>query len=361
MRILYVGNSLSNHMVRWTNAMIDRGHEVMLASQSGKGDIKTCKSKQLKERDLRFKGKIGYYLNSFQLRRIFKDFKPDIVNVHFASGYGTLARLAGLHPVVLSCYGSDIFAYPNKSSRNRRILCRNLRYADAVASTSAVMAEEAKKVLSDASFPITVTPFGVETDRFCPADIHVVNDRPVIGLVKYLEPIYDIPLLLNAFAILYKESEVKPLLDIYGDGPLLDELEALSRDLGIADSVSFKGVIANNELPSVLQEMDVLVNCSKQESFGVTLVEAMACGIPVVATDTVGPKEIVEDGVTGIILKDREPKTMAQALKYLLDNPDVREKMGKAGRRRVLDLYSWADNVTTMENLFKKTVSEHGR
>ncbi|MCQ2067847.1 MAG: glycosyltransferase [Bacteroidaceae bacterium] len=354
MRILYVGNSLSNHMVRWTNAMIERGHEVMLVSDCRRGDIRTAKSKELKERYMRFGGKRGYFLNVFELRRIFREFKPDVVNVHFASGYGTLARLARLKPMVLSCYGSDIFVYPYRGRINRNILCRNLRYATAVASTSVAMATEARKVLGDDSFPITVTPFGVDVARFCPADRHVTNERPVIGIVKYLEKIYDIPLLLRAFAIVYERSEVKPVLDIYGNGPLKDELEALAAELGISDSVTFHGVIANDSLPEVLQKMDVFVNCSVKESFGVALVEAMACGIPVVATDTVGFREVVADAETGYVLKDRDPETMAQALLKLLSDKDLRERMGAAGRKRVLENYDWEQNVTTMENLFKK-------
>lgn len=361
MKILYVGNKLSNHIVRWSNAMIARGHRVMLVGDSRKGDIKTAKSKDLEERSLLFRGKLGYFLNVFQLRRIFKDFQPDVVNVHFASGYGTLVRLARLKPSVVSCYGSDIFIYPYKNLLNKAVLCANLRCAAAVASTSIAMAVEAKKILGDPSYPITVTPFGVDVNRFCPAEVHSENERPVIGIVKYLEPIYDIPLLLRAFAIVYEKSEIKPVLDIYGNGYLLDELKKLSSDLGISDSVEFHGVIANEKLPEVLQKMDVFVNCSVKESFGVALVEAMACGIPVVATDTVGFREVVEDGVTGIVLKDRKPETMAQALMKLLGDADLRERLGKAGRKRVLDNYDWEKNVTVMEELFKKVVAQNER
>ena len=357
MKILYVGNKLSNHIVRWSNAMIARGHEVMLVGASRKGDIKTAKSKDLLEADLYFGGKQGYFLNVFQMRRIYRELKPDVVNVHFASGYGTLARLSRLKPMVLSCYGSDIFVYPNNSRISKAVLCKNLRYATAVASTSNAMAAEARKVLSDESFPITVTPFGVDVKRFCPASAHVINERPVIGIVKYLEKIYDIPLLLRAFAIVYNKSDVKPVLDIYGNGPLKDELQNLASELGIADSVTFHGVIANEKLPEVLQKMDVFVNCSVKESFGVALVEAMACGIPVVATDTVGFREVVDDGVTGYVLKDREPETMAQALLKLLADSELRDRLGKAGRKRVLENYDWEQNVTTMENLFKKVAA----
>lgn len=333
----------------------------MLVSDSRKGDIKTVKSRDLQERTLKYSGKLGYFLNIFQMRRIFREFKPDIVNVHFASGYGTMARLARLRPVVLSCYGSDIFIYPYKNKLNRKLVCRNLRYAHAVASTSVSMAQEAKKVLGDNSFPITVTPFGVDTKLFCPDNEHVVNERPIIGIVKYLEPIYDIPLLLKAFAVVCSKSDIKPRLDIYGNGPLEDMLKKMSCDLGIDKDVTFHGVIANEKLPEVLKKMDIFVNCSVKESFGVALVEAMACGIPVVATDTAGFREVVEDGVTGFVLKDREPETMADVLIKLLNDDSLRHKMGQSGRKRVLDLYDWDDNVTTMENLFKKVVAENER
>ena len=172
-----------------------------------------------------------------------------------------------------------------------------------------------------------------------------------------MEPIYDIPLLINAFSIAYEKMGIKPQLHIYGGGTLLEEMKELTRTLGIENAVTFFGTIPNFEVPKAIQSMDVFINCSKQESFGVALVEAMACEVPVIATDTEGFREVVVNEETGIVLKDREPITMAEAIISLLTDKELSSKYGKAGRKRVVENYDWDKNVDTMLSLYK-TVTE---
>ncbi len=353
MKVLFIGATNSNHTIRWVNSLAARGHEVLLACRGDQqqefGEI----SPNVTIHYMKFGGGIGYYLNVPELRALYRKFKPDIVNAHYATGYTTLARLAGTRPLISSCWGSDVYDFPLHSERNRRMLCKNLNYADAIASTSHAMADQARDMIRDPNRDITVTPFGVDADLFSPAEQKVVNERPVIGIVKYLEPVYDIPLLIKAFAITYHNStDVKPILSITGGGPLKDELVALAESLGVGDSVFFHDTIKNAEVPKTVRGFDIFVNCSIRESFGVAVVEAMACEIPVVVTNAPGYREVVVDGETGIVLPDRDPETMAAAFRKLLDDPALRERYGKAGRKRVLENYVWDNNVTTMENLY---------
>lgn len=355
MKILLIGALNSNHTKRWANAMATRGHDVLVAHRPDQKDDMGDLHPNVKTAALKYGGKsYSYYLNIHSLRRICKDFKPDVVNAHYASGYGLLARLAKTHPLVISMWGSDIFDYPYRNRFNHNVICKNLNYCDAIASTSFAMAEEARKVLGQPNKEITVTPFGVDINRFTPPENHVQNNRPIIGIVKYLEPIYDIPLLIKAFAIVCEKSQIRPLLHIYGGGKLLDELKELANSLGIGEDVVFFGTIPNAQIAKALQSFDVFVNCSVKESFGVAIVEAMSCGLPVVATDTAGYKEVVDNGVTGYILKDRKPETMAEKILELLGDSNLRVSMGRAGRERVLELYDWEKNITIMETLYKK-------
>lgn len=358
MKILMFGAINSTHSAKWANSLVELGHQVMLVC--GKTNRKKVEfSEKVIIHVLKFPGKLGYYLNVPIVKKIFREYKPDVVNVHYASGYGTLARLAKLHPLVISCYGSDIFDYPYRNKFNMYNIRKNLKYADALASTSHIMANRARAILNDCNLKIAVTPFGVNVDKFKP--ISVVHDKkhPIIGIVKYLEPIYDIPLLLKAFKIVYEKSIIKPELLIYGGGDLLTKLQVLAKELGIENHVSFKGTIPNAEVPNVINKMDIFVNCSKHESFGVALVEAMACGIPVVATDTPGFREVVDDGKTGIVLKDRQPETFANALLSLLNDEGLRKKYGEEGRKKVLREYNWTDNVKIMEELYYSLVEKH--
>ena len=357
MKILLIGAATSNHTKRWVNSLSRKGHEVLLLCRGDQVDDHGEIDRAVKIHYLKFGGGIGYYLNVIEARKVYKAFKPEVVNAHYATGYGTMARLAALRPLVISCWGSDVYEYPYLGKRNRNMLKKNLVYADAIASTSYAMAEQAKWACGDNNKKVTVTPFGVDVKKFAPKEKEK-HDRPVIGIVKYLEPIYDIPLLIKAFSIVYKNEEIKPILEIYGDGSLKKELIALTQELAVKDDVHFNGTIPNTQVPDVLNSFDVFVNCSKAESFGVAVVEAMACKIPVIVTDTEGFKEVVVDGKTGIVLKDRKPETMADALTLLLHDKELSSEMGENGRKRVLDIYDWDKNVTLMENLYEDVIND---
>lgn len=354
MRILLLANKGSNHAKKCAEGLAARGHEVFFVSPNDALDGSVKLHPDIKLITLKYGGKKGYILNFIELRKVFRMVKPDVVNVHYASGCGLLALLSGLHPQVLSCYGSDIFEFPHLSKLNNFLLCRVLNNADALASTSHAMAEEVWKLLGYNTKPIAITPFGVDVQRFCPVLDKAVNPRPVIGIVKSLLPIYDIPLLIKAFAIVHASAEIKPVLKIYGNGPLRSELEQMVSDMKLGDSVHFLGSIPNSDVPDVLNKMDIFVNCSKQESFGVNILEAMSCELPVIATDCVGPRELIEDGVSGIIVKDRKPESMAAKIIELLQNKELRIKLGNEGRKRVLECYNWEKNVEELESLLSR-------
>lgn len=356
MRIMLFGSLISTHSAKWVNSLAARGHEVMLVSYPIASKKNIVFDDRVRVHLLRFSGKIGYYLNIPEVRKLAKKFRPDVINAHYASGFGTLVRWARLRPFVISCYGSDVFTYPFLSKFNMYIIRKNLNYADAIGCTSHIMAEQARMVMGKPKQKITVTPFGVNVKNCTPSSEKKTNERPIIGIVKYLEPIYDIPLLINAFAILRKEWTIKPILRIYGDGHLKEELIELTKQLGVSKDVQFMGPIPNVDVPNAVNEMDIFVNCSLKESFGVNMVEAMACEVPVVATDTAGAREVIDQNVTGIVLKDRKPETMAAVFKELLSDPDRRMAMGKAGRERVLRLYDWEKNVVIMEDLYKSLI-----
>ena len=169
MKILLIGALNSNHTKRWANAMAIRGHEVMVAHRPEQTDDMGDLHPAVVTRALKYGGKsYSYYLNVPSLRKIYNEFKPDVVNAHYASGYGLLARMAKMKPLVISMWGSDIFDYPYRNPYNRYVITRNLNYCDAIASTSYAMADEARKVLRQPNKEITVTPFGVNVERFSP-------------------------------------------------------------------------------------------------------------------------------------------------------------------------------------------------
>jgi glycosyltransferase involved in cell wall biosynthesis len=125
--------------------------------------------------------------------------------------------------------------------------------------------------------------------------------------------------------------------------------------LNINKNVTFTDFIPYNRIINYYQNADVLVNPSFSEAFGRSLIEAMACEVPVVATRVGGMTEIVEDGKTGILVKPGDASALAEAILRLLSDEVLRRSMGKAARKRAVELYSWERTVDKLLRLYKDT------
>jgi glycosyltransferase involved in cell wall biosynthesis len=300
-----------------------------------------------------FGGSARYILAAPRVRRLLGRIKPDIVHAHYATGYGLLGSLAAPSPYVLSVWGSDIYEYPRRSLVHAQLLRFNLGRADYICSTSLAMARETQRYTSKT---VTVTPFGVDCEVFAPKTGPKVGEEGplVIGTVKTLDHPYGVEYLIRAFALvaeLYTERDVR--LVVAGDGPLRGPLEDLARQLGISGRVDFLGQIPQATVPTVLRSFDIFAALSLRESFGVAVLEASACGIPVVASNVDGLPEVVEDGVTGFLVPPADPSAAAAMLAWLLGNKSAREEMGVAGRSFVLKRYEWERTARTMDDLYE--------
>lgn len=347
MKIALLASARSVHTRKIANSLADH-HEVFVFSLADHRDEGNELDPRICVRYFRFRGKKSYLCNHWQLRRWIHELGIDVLNAHYASGYGMIAALARFHPYALSVWGSDIYSFPS-SRLKRRLLEFNLKRADALFSTSHSMARATERFAHDRE--IIVTPFGVDIEMFSPVDPLPEETHPLrIGLVKTLARTYGISDLIRAFAIVRSENPAVPLeLVLYGHGPLEEELRDLAARIEVQDHVSFLGRIPHSSVPGVLREIDIFCVPSLQESFGVAAVEAMACGIPCVTTDASGLAEVMRDGVTGFVVPRGDQRALAHAISSLVRDQKLRKRMGAAGRDHVLTNYSWADNLRVIE------------
>jgi len=212
---------------------------------------------------------------------------------------------------------------------------------------------------------IVVTPFGVDTKLFKP-QTKMKNEKDfVFGVVKTLNEKYGLDYIIKAFKVFLTKIEkenginLRPTLMIYGKGEQELQLKALCEELHIADKVIFNGYIENKEVPNVINSMDVfcLGSILDSESFGVAAVEAMACEIPVIASDVSGFKEVIVSNKTGYIVPKKNEQVMANKMYKLFVDENKRKEFGKNGRKRVLENYEWDNNVSTMEKLYEQVIS----
>jgi glycosyltransferase involved in cell wall biosynthesis len=348
-RLLMLAPASVIHTQRWAAALAGRGVEVVLATQHP--DAAWAPPAGVRVVALPHGGMAGYFRNVPALRRLLRAERPELLNAHYASGYGTTAALAGWHPWLLSVWGSDVYGFPTTGAHRAWWLRRNLRSADAIASTSQAMAGQVRRLTPERR-TIAITPFGIDTARFAPAAEAAPTAGGaalVIGTVKTLAPVYGVDLLLRAFAQLAAPAHgPAPTLLIVGGGPQAAELQALAAALGVAGRVRFMGPVPHAEVPAWLMRMDVYVAASRHESFGVAVLEASACARPVVVSDAGGLPEVVADGETGLVVPVGDVPALAQALARLLGDAELRRRLGEAGRRHVQRHYGWSDCVDHM-------------
>lgn len=292
--------------------------------------------------------KLRYFSVFGKFKKAYKTWQPDIVHAHYATSYGLLAKLMKPKALFVSVWGSDIFDFPNKSRLHQGFLSSILNVCTRVFSTSYVMKSAAEKYTST---PITVIPFGVDTERFIKDSNQTKRESLRVGMVKMLEHVYGIDLLIETLAQL-KTDFPDLQVDLYGSGSQEQNLRDLATSLGVEDSVHFHGRISNHQVPEVLNDLDVYCAFSRAESFGVSAVEANACELPVLATKVNGLLEVIKDGENGLLVESNVT-ALADGLRTLLNDRSLREKLGKNGRKRVLELYDWNQNVQMMKEQYE--------
>lgn len=366
MKIVLLSAASSIHTVRWANGLSEAGHEVFVISQHENIDPFLP---SVSVYTFPFRGVLGYFTIVPAVRKLLKKIQPDIVNAHYASGYGTTARLVGQHPWILSVWGSDVYDFPHKSPLHKWLVKKNLRAADRVVSTSHCMAEQTRTLTPEMK-DITITPFGVDLSAYQSIDIgsEKQTEKIIIGTVKTMKPIYGIDTLIEAFAILLNSLQSKSEVDtkklelrLVGGGEQTAELIALSEKLGIADHVNFIGQVPHTSVPQELACLDIYVALSRSESFGVAIIEAGAAGRPVVVSDAGGLPEVTIDGVTGLVVPREDPSAAAAALEKLVLDCNLRKEMGYAGKIHVAKNYSWSACIKTMLEVYNTTVSKYSR
>jgi glycosyltransferase involved in cell wall biosynthesis len=267
-------------------------------------------------------------------------------------------------PYVVSLRGSDVPGYSEKYDRMYFFLAPLVRLvwrsALAVVPNSRGLAELAMRTSSKQKFEII--PNGVDTGEFAPDPAREHDGYFRILTVSRLTPRKGIRFLIRAMSIIsssvipakagiQKESpgsRVKPGMTetnkielwIVGDGEEKPALEALAKECGVSERVKFFGAVPHGELKKYYGLADIFCLPSLNEGMSNTVLEALAAGLPIVATVTGGTEELVTDGVNGCFVKQRSPEDLAEKLSTLLADEKMRRRMGESSRKRAEEM-SW--------------------
>mgnify|MGYP006290003267 CR=1 FL=1 len=283
--------------------------------------------------------------NIYQIVRLIRQWRPDIVHGAVFEGVAlaTIAgRLAGSEIIIAEeiDFPADrswkgILAFKAFSMMADRCVAVSPSVVDYLTGPGLVPSDRVTRIFNGTSPPRKPSNDQLEQAR---QKLGIPRDAFVIGGVGRIRDHHKrFSDLLRAAAAVAPDIPSLHVL-VVGDGPDLDMLRELAKKLGIADRVSFAGY--RTDVGTMYALMDVFVLSSNRESFGLVLVEAMFSGLPVVSTRVGGPRDIVIEGETGLFVPPYKPDAIARTVETLYNDPDLRQRLAEAGRRRAEEQFS---------------------
>jgi colanic acid/amylovoran biosynthesis glycosyltransferase len=282
--------------------------------------------------------------------------KPDLLHAHFAKEATEIARELSSEfriPFTFTAHGYDIHRKPPPDFTERAAA------AKAVITVSHANALHIHNAFHVPRSHVHVIPCGVDTGFFQPSNIAVRSQPPLIVCVARHVPVKNLGLLLKCCALL-KGRGIDFRCVLIGDGPLRNDLEEQRSHYSLERNVDLRGAANHTEVLRWWQRADIGVLTSDNEGMPVSLMEAAACGVPVVATRVGGVPELVLEGVTGLLSPAADANAFAEALQLLLQNPEMRRRLGSAARERAEQEFSVTRQVDCLLALWTRVLNGGG-
>ncbi|MCK9686365.1 TIGR03088 family PEP-CTERM/XrtA system glycosyltransferase [Scleromatobacter humisilvae] len=317
------------------------------------------------------RSQIGTWRLRYQLFRTFRRLKPAIVHSRNKSGLDALlpARLAGVKHCVHGEHGWDVHDLDGRSRKEQVLRKLHAPLVERYVTVSRSLRDYLVERVGIRPERITTICNGVDTDKFHPAERKPMallpaslqgEGRVVIGTVGRLQPVKDQQALLRAFAELVGEGgpgAASARLLIVGNGPLREALERQAQALGIAHLTTFAG--DRSDVAQLLQCMDVFVLPSLAEGISNTVLEAMATGLPVLATRVGGNVELVQDGGNGALFDVGDVAALKRLLAAYLADPDTRRRHGERSRELAVESFSLKAMVDGYRGAYERLMRGH--
>lgn len=362
MKILLLSTSMGmggadQQILMLAQAMRARGHEIRIIALAPLGPMgREAQQAGIPTESLELRRNLGIVPRLFRLRRRILDWRPDVVHSHMVHA-NLIAR--ALRPVTpMPALVSTI----HSSNDGGRLRMAAYRLTNSLVDRCTIISQlAAKRYVAIGAVPaarLEVVPNTVDTQRFRRLPHARTAIRRELGLgeefvwlaVGRFEEAKDYPTMIAAFARLAPERRDTCLL-LVGTGSLQPEVERLVRDAGLADRVRFLGV--RRDVPELMSAADGYVLSSAWEGMPVVLLEAAATELPVVATRVGGIPEVVEDGVSGVLVPPGDPAALAGAVHRVEGlSPEARAAMGRHGRARVEREYGVVGVMDRWERIY---------
>lgn len=321
--------------------------------------------------------KINFFKDLLALIKLFiiiKKEQPDIVHTHTAKA-GAIGRIAawfsGVPVIIHTFHGHVLLEYFSNLKNKIFLIFEKIlaRLTTQLITLSPKLKDELVGLGVTPSEKISVIPLGFDLKPFIFSNQHrgkfkkilgVPEETRLVGIIGRLVPIKNHDMFLKA-AVMVKERFLSNgnnslVFVIVGDGELRLKLEDKTRLSGLEDIVRFVGF--KTDLSIIYPDLDVVVLSSHNEGTPVSLIEAMAVGLPVVATSVGGVPDLIQDNITGLLVPKGEPSALAEAILKLLTNKDLSKSLGKAAQEFVINKFDIQRLVSDLDGLYRNLFFE---
>jgi len=352
-RILFFADAASVHTRRWVAAVVDRGAEAIVITRQP-ADVPGAKEVIAIAPG---SDKLTWFKALPEVRRVAREvaqrFQPTLVHGHYVTSYGLWAAMCGLKlPTVLTAWGSDILVTPRESRLMRLVVAWSLRHADLITADSLDMIDEIARYHPQA--PCHQILWGADTDVFMPAEAAADPQHFDIVSLRSWEPNYNIDTIVEGFAqFAAQRPQARARLHLLGGGSLSDALRAQVAQLGLQDQVQFHGRVNDVQMVRAIQQSRVSVSVPTSDATSVSVLESMACGLPVLASDLPANRQWVDEQ-GGWIVPVRDAQALTQALLLAHDHPEQSAQMGVHNRERIERDASRRGQMDAMWRLYQK-------
>ena len=349
MRILYVSDAASVHTRRWAEYFRDCGAEVHVASFRS-AVIDGVEVHVLPTRSL---GRLGYLAAIPRLRALARQIRPAIVHAQYVTSYGFLAAAAGLKPLVVTAWGSDVLVSPRSSKVMRWLARYAVRSADQVTTVAEHM-NSAVVELGASEATVLAMPFGVDLQMFHPPTDPRSEDVPLrVISTRNFDTVYSVHTVIEAFHAL-RRGGVAAHLDLVGEGPLRKDLEMSVADAGLRPWVDFHGHVSHLRLAALLGQADVFVSSALSDGNNVSLNEAMACGCFPIASDIPANSQWIVHGDNGYLFPAGDAGRLGELVTMASTSPILRTEAAGKNRQIVEARADWKVCTRRMQSVYER-------
>lgn len=375
MKIAYVSNGESVHDRRFLKKMVEYGHHPLLISYYGNKLVQVdgVETFQFNYRrlfafnrfvspmlDYQLEKKLFTFQVGFHLRQLLNKLKPDVLHTNFLHYEGFCGALSGFRPVISMPWGSDILLNPRKSRFDMLAAKYTLKRADMIACDCEVVKGLIMKLAGFPGERIEIFPCGVELNIFFPSDSgREIRERfnwqnkLILIMNRNFKEVYGVEYFIEALPYIFENyPEVRVFL--IGDGPDKNKYRKRIEELGLKEFIWMIGHINEKEMAKFLNASDIYISTSLSDGTSVSLLEAMACRLPVVVSDVPANLEWVKNSVNGFVVPRKDSAAIGKAILDLLNDKKLREIFGDRNLIIAKKRADWDKNYEKLESMYKK-------